>query len=266
MASGHAALLAPDARPRPGDAPDVGPATARARRRHPAERLPRRRQRAREAGPIDRATGPEELVVLVSADGHATGTAPKATVHHADTPLHLAFSVYLFDDRGSLLVTRRARVQGHLPGRLDQLGVRAPGARASPSRTPCSAGPGTSWVSGCATCASCCRASPTGPRWTAPSSGSCAPCSPGGSPGWRRSPAPTRPRSRTSDGWTWEAFAADVLSGGRTVSTWCREQVAELDGLGPDPSVWPTADPADLPPAMTSRSTKGTAVARPRAG
>ena len=49
-----------------------------------------------------------ELVVLASEDGARVGTAPKATVHTADTPLHFAFSCYLLDDEGRLLVTRRA--------------------------------------------------------------------------------------------------------------------------------------------------------------
>jgi isopentenyl-diphosphate Delta-isomerase len=49
-----------------------------------------------------------ELVVLVDADGRPVGTMPKADVHHADTPLHLAFSVYVFDSGGRFLATRRA--------------------------------------------------------------------------------------------------------------------------------------------------------------
>ncbi|NUO34968.1 MAG: isopentenyl-diphosphate Delta-isomerase, partial [Dermatophilaceae bacterium] len=48
----------------------------------------------------------------------------------------------------------------------------------------------------------------------------------------------------------WEEFAADVLAGRRRVSTWCREQVVELDALGPSPDQWPDADPADLPAAL----------------
>ena len=210
-------------------------------------------------------TGPEELVVLVSADGHATGTAPKATVHHADTPLHLAFSVYLFDDRGSLLVTRRARSKATFPGvwTNSACGHPAPGepvedAVLRRARDELGLGvrdlrlvlPRFSY-----------RAEMDGTvEWEL------CPVLTGRVAGVAPEPGPD-PTEVEDVRWVeWEAFAADVLSGGRTVSTWCREQVAELDGLGPDPFVWPTADPADLPPAMTSRSTKGTAVARPRAG
>ena len=51
---------------------------------------------------------PTELVVLVDDDGRRLGSAPKAQVHHTSTPLHLAFSCYLFDDSGNVLLTRRA--------------------------------------------------------------------------------------------------------------------------------------------------------------
>jgi isopentenyl-diphosphate delta-isomerase len=57
-----------------------------------------------------------ELIVLVDDDGRAIGTLPKAQVHHGETPLHRAFSAYLFDDEGRLLVTRRATGKATFPG------------------------------------------------------------------------------------------------------------------------------------------------------
>ena len=58
----------------------------------------------------------DELVVLVNNDGTPIGTAKKAEVHTANTPLHLAFSAYLFDERGQFLLTQRALSKKVWPG------------------------------------------------------------------------------------------------------------------------------------------------------
>lgn len=62
------------------------------------------------------ATEQVEEVVLLDEGGHAVGTLPKAQAHHARTPLHLAFSCYLLDDEGRLLLTRRADTKVTWPG------------------------------------------------------------------------------------------------------------------------------------------------------
>ena len=61
-------------------------------------------------------TRTEELIVLVDEAGAAIGAMPKALVHTGETPLHRAFSAYLFDDDGRLLVTRRALDKATFPG------------------------------------------------------------------------------------------------------------------------------------------------------
>ncbi|WP_199423146.1 isopentenyl-diphosphate Delta-isomerase [Actinotalea solisilvae] len=57
-----------------------------------------------------------ETVILLDDDGTRLGTADKATVHTAQTPLHLAFSCHVLGPDGSVLVTRRALAKKTWPG------------------------------------------------------------------------------------------------------------------------------------------------------
>ncbi len=69
-------------------------------------RLPRLRGRA----------APPDEVVLLDEDGMPIGTADRMEVHTGATPLHLAFSTYVFNARGEVIVTRRALAKKTWPG------------------------------------------------------------------------------------------------------------------------------------------------------
>ena len=183
-----------------------------------------------------------EQVVLLDESGHAIGTADKSTVHHSDTPLHLAFSCYVFDtDR--LLLTRRALPKRTWPGvwtntccghpapdepiedavrrRLrTELGlvVDAVDLILPAFRYRAVMDDGTAENEMC-------------PVFRAMYRG------------------PVRPDPAEVDSYEWTAWS-DVLS--RPVSPWCELQVAELARLGDVPAEWPAGDRADLPQAVIS--------------
>lgn len=58
----------------------------------------------------------DEQIVLVDEDKNILGVAPKLASHHATTPLHLAFSVYITNGTGKVLITRRALTKKVWPG------------------------------------------------------------------------------------------------------------------------------------------------------
>ncbi|MGO1284815.1 MAG: isopentenyl-diphosphate Delta-isomerase [Brachybacterium sp.] len=59
---------------------------------------------------------PQDHVILLDEDGTSRGLAPRATVHTATTPLHLAFSCHLMRADGKVLLTRRALSKRTWPG------------------------------------------------------------------------------------------------------------------------------------------------------
>ncbi|WP_344362836.1 isopentenyl-diphosphate Delta-isomerase [Streptomyces gobitricini] len=61
-------------------------------------------------------TVPSIMLELVDEDGTTIGTAEKLAAHQAPGQLHRAFSVFLFDEEGRLLLQRRALGKYHSPG------------------------------------------------------------------------------------------------------------------------------------------------------
>lgn len=58
----------------------------------------------------------DDLVVLVDDDDRVVGTAGKRETHHANTPLHRGFSVFLFNHQGEFLMQQRALTKKTWPG------------------------------------------------------------------------------------------------------------------------------------------------------
>ena len=184
--------------------------------------------------------------MLVDAEGNAIGTAAKAMVHGPDTPLHLAFSSYVFDGQGRVLLTRRASHKitwpgvwtnsccGHpLPGeplpdavirRLShELGLTVGGVDLLLPRFSYRAVMDNGIVE-----------QELCPVYRVLVEADAA-------------PNPDEVGRRALD-----AVEGVRRRGARAqleISPWCGEQVRQLVGLGADPLGWPVADPADLPPA-----------------
>lgn len=70
----------------------------------------------------------EEHVVLLDEQDKPSGTLEKYAAHTLNTPLHLAFSCWLFNEDGQLLVTRRSLSKKH-GGRVDEFGLRSSATR-----------------------------------------------------------------------------------------------------------------------------------------
>jgi isopentenyl-diphosphate Delta-isomerase len=195
----------------------------------------------------------EELVVLLDEAGNRTGTAPKAEVHTDRTPLHLAFSCYLFDDAGRLLLTRRALHKRTWPGAWTNsfCGHPAPGeelAAAVRRRGRQELGVDIERVVLVLPAFRYQAVMPDGTR-----ENEMCPVYVARAGGGGRRLGPDSEEVAATTWEEWPAFSAAVLRGERDVSPWCRQQVADLvsalgrswEGTAPVPA----ADPGLLPPA-----------------
>jgi isopentenyl-diphosphate delta-isomerase len=61
-----------------------------------------------EAQTVNRVSTENELLILVDADDQETGSLGKVECHDGDGILHRAFSVFLFNDQGELLLQQRS--------------------------------------------------------------------------------------------------------------------------------------------------------------
>ena len=189
----------------------------------------------------------DERVILLDEAGRAAGTADKVAVHHAETPLHLAFSCYVFDAAGRVLITRRAAAKRTFPGVWTNSVCGHPGpgeplAVAVHRRARQELGLTLGDL----------RLVLPSFRYRAVQDGVVENemCPVFTAVAVEPVPAPDPAEVDRADWVGWETFAGGVRAGRwPDVSPWCAEQVTALAALGGDPSGWAGADPALLPPA-----------------
>jgi len=198
--------------------------------------------------------GNNEVVVLLDESGHFTGVADKHQVHGRDTPLHLAFSCYIFAPDGRFMLTQRATTKKTWPGVWTNSCCGHPGPgeylnTAVRRRVKQELGitindlmlvlPDFRYRAvmddGMVEHEMC-------PVFRAIS------CSP---------PSPDPVEVERISWVEWNAFCQEVLSGHRDISPWCVQQVSELVGLGPEPLAWPVGNRELLPPAARGGDERG---------
>lgn len=189
----------------------------------------------------------DDLIVLVDEDGRRVGIAPKLASHHAQTPLHLAFSCYLFDTCGRFLISRRSGRKktwpgawsnsccGHpLPGEdlleavdrrlLSELGTRCELADVV-----------LPWIRYRATMPNGIAENELGPVLRIRP----------------RLPIRPQPDEVAEALWVpWRDLVQEVRTGRREISPWSRITIDRLAEVGPDPWAWPAVPPNELPPAL----------------
>lgn len=187
-----------------------------------------------------------ELVILVDEAGNAIGTAPKASTHHARTPLHLAFSCYVFDRGGRVLMTQRAHDKPTFPAVWTNsfCGHPSPGEDlfvAVERRAEQELGMTLEALTLVlptfryeATGANGVRENELCPVFTALATSEITP----------------DPSEVADVAWVrWSALRDEVCAGERDVSTWCAAQVVELAGREGADGAFLAAAPAELPRA-----------------
>jgi isopentenyl-diphosphate delta-isomerase len=191
---------------------------------------------------VSSGTGIEE-VVLLDEGGNAIGTAAKAEVHGTDTPLHLAFSCYVFDGAGRVLVTQRALAKPTFGGVWTNscCGHPAPGeAIAAAVRRRVGQELGLK-LEDLTLVLPAFRYRAVMDNGTVENE--MCPVFVATAPG---DPRPDRAEVEAWEWVPWPQFRGDVLLRRREVSLWCREQV---EALPEDPLSALPADLVDLPPA-----------------
>lgn len=194
----------------------------------------------------------EEIVVL-NEQGEAVGALPKEAAHSAHTPLHLAFSCYVFDSEGEFLLTRRGWSKKTWPGIWTNscCGHPAPGEAIDDAvRRRLDQELGLSALSLDLTIADF--------RYQARMATGIVEnevC-----PIFRavvdREPVLDGTEVAESMWVPWGEFLDAVTRGSMDVSPWCQMQIARLASLGTDPFSWPEADPRALPPAARLTAAK----------